>query len=142
MYKTLCYAQRKMNTVLFLKTFKIQWGQRKGTFIYKYNIMQKYNNRLAQVKNYGRGERVPSAGELLRAIKKERLLPQSHLFPNPQFRIQNSEWFLFVMLRICYLEREHQGLCSKVRSRDMGLHCKTKYLGNTFFWKGKNTFHS
>lgn len=56
MHKTLCYAQRKMNTVLFLKTFKMQWGQRKGTFIYKYNTMQKYNNRLAQIKNYGKGE--------------------------------------------------------------------------------------
>lgn len=98
------------------------------------------NNTLTQVKNYGRGERVPSAGELYRAIKeKERLLPQSHLFPNPQFRIQNgfclSCWEFVI-------EREHEGLCSKVRSRDMGLHCKAKYLGNTFFWKGKNTFHS
>ena len=24
----------------------------------------------------------------------------------------------------------------------MGAHCKTKYLGSTFLWKGKNTFHS
>lgn len=88
--QNMMYAQRKMDTVLFLKTFKIQGGQRKGTFLYKYNIMHKYNNRLAQVKNYGRRERVPSAGESHRAIKKERLLPQSHLFPNPQFRIQNG----------------------------------------------------
>ena len=51
MYKTLCYTQRKMNTVLFLKTFEMQWGWRKGTFIYKYNTMYKHTSRQTEGTN-------------------------------------------------------------------------------------------
>lgn len=53
----------------------------------------------------------------------------------------------FRMVFVCHVEnllpqKEHQGLCSKVSSQDTGIRCKTKYLGNTFFWKEKSTFHS
>ena len=74
----------------------------------------------------------------VRSRKTERSLLGSHL-PNPS---RNPGWLLFVTLRICSLEREHPGLCSKVRSWDMGARCETKYLESTFFWKAKNTFHS
>lgn len=53
----------------------------------------------------------------------------------------------FTMVSFCHVEyllprKSTPRAVFQVKSWDMGVYCKTKYLGNTFFWKGKNTFHS
>lgn len=121
--QALCFAQRKMNTVLLPKMFKKTWGggRRKCAFTSRYHNTGRESVHLSPFHR----ESDPAT--------TDRKIPIASQTPN-----QNCAWFPFVMWRICYLEREHRGLCSKVRSQDLGTRCKTKYLGSNFFWKGKN----
>lgn len=73
----------------------------------------------------------------IKAFNKEK----DRLPPPSKSPSQNSKWSPFGTLRMCYLEREHTGLSSKVRSRDTGVQQrKTKYLWNTFYGKERTHF--